>query len=116
MKFAELDIDFDREDLGGRLRGGEGLACRFPNASESMAGKRVSRPRGASMDFHLTETYYNVEHIHVLPTILLLVIIVIPFWPIFRKAGFSGALSLLILVPGVNLILLYIVGFSRRGR
>lgn len=68
------------------------------------------------MDFHLTEISYNVEHIHILPTIALLVIIVIPFWPIFRKAGFSGALSLLMIVPVVNLILLYIVGFSSRVR
>ena len=66
------------------------------------------------MDFHLTETYFSFQHIHVLPLIALLVIIVIPFWPIFRKTGFPGALSLLMLVPVVNLILLYIVGFSRR--
>ena len=64
----------------------------------------------------ITETYYSVDHIHVLPVIVLLAITVVPFWPIFRKAGFPGALSLLLLVPGVNLILLYIVGFSRPTR
>ena len=65
------------------------------------------------MDFHLTETYYTVDHIHFLPIFAVLVLFVIPFWPIFRKAGFSGALSLLMVVPVVNLILLYVVGFSR---
>jgi hypothetical protein len=65
------------------------------------------------MDIHLTETYYTIDHIHPLPAIACLIVAVVPFWPIFRKAGFSGALSLLMLIPGVNLILLYIVAFSR---
>ena len=37
-----------------------------------------------------------------------------PFWKIFAKAGFSPWLALLVLVPLVNLIVLYIVAFSRR--
>jgi hypothetical protein len=65
------------------------------------------------MDFHLTETYYTVDHIHLLPVFAVLVLAIIPFWPIFRKAGFSGSLSLLMIIPVVNLILLYFVGFSR---
>jgi hypothetical protein len=67
---------------------------------------------GVSMDFRLTETYFTVDHIHILPVVLFLIVTIIPFWPIFRKAGFSGALSLLMLIPGVNLIVLYIVAFS----
>ena len=65
------------------------------------------------MDVHLTDTYFTVDHIHVLPIAVLLIVAVIPFWPLFRKAGFAGPLSLLMLVPGVNLILLYVVAFSR---
>jgi hypothetical protein len=65
------------------------------------------------MDLHLTETYFTVNHIHILPVVVFLIAAVVPFWPIFRKAGFSGPLSLLMLVPGVNLILLYVVAFSR---
>ena len=65
------------------------------------------------MDFHLTETYYTVAHIHLLPVCAVVALAIIPFWPIFRKAGFSGALSLLMVIPVVNLILLYVVGFSR---
>jgi uncharacterized RDD family membrane protein YckC len=37
---------------------------------------------------------------------------VIPYWKIFSKAGFAGALSLLMIVPFVNLIVLYVVAFS----
>ncbi len=36
-----------------------------------------------------------------------------PFWKIFAKTGFSPWLSLLILVPVVNLVVLYGVAFSR---
>lgn len=39
-------------------------------------------------------------------------LIVIPFWQIFLKAGYSGWLSLLMLLPLVNLIALYILAFS----
>jgi hypothetical protein len=39
-------------------------------------------------------------------------IFVIPYWRIFSKAGFAGALSLLMIVPLVNLIVLYVVAFS----
>lgn len=39
-------------------------------------------------------------------------IFVIPYWKIFAKAGFAGALSLLMIVPVINLIVLYVVAFS----
>ena len=39
-------------------------------------------------------------------------IIVIPFWKIYSKAGFSKWLSLLMIVPLVNLLVLYVVAFS----
>lgn len=67
------------------------------------------------MDFRLTKTYFTVDHIHILPAALVLIVAIVPFWPLFRKAGFPGALSLLMFIPGVNLILLYIVGFCRHG-
>jgi len=39
-------------------------------------------------------------------------IFVIPYWKIFSKAGFAGALSLLMIIPLVNLIVLYVIAFS----
>jgi hypothetical protein len=36
----------------------------------------------------------------------------VAFWKIFSKAGFPGWLSLLLIVPVVNLIVLYYVAFS----
>lgn len=35
-----------------------------------------------------------------------------PYWQIFKKAGFPPALSLLILVPFVGLIVLFVVAYS----
>ncbi len=43
---------------------------------------------------------------------VMLPVVVIPYWKIFSKAGFSGWLSLLILFPFINLIVLYVVAFS----
>lgn len=42
-----------------------------------------------------------------------LAIFVVPTWRIVRKAGFPGVLSLLALVPGVNLILLWVFAFVK---
>jgi hypothetical protein len=37
---------------------------------------------------------------------------VIPYWVIFKKAGFAPALSLLMVIPGVKLIVVYVIAFS----
>jgi len=39
-------------------------------------------------------------------------LVLVPYWRIFTKAGFSGWLVLLMIVPFVNLIVLYYVAFS----
>jgi len=41
-----------------------------------------------------------------------LVVYIIPYWVIFKKAGFAPALSLLTAIPGVRLIVLYVIAFS----
>ena len=40
------------------------------------------------------------------------VLIILPFWFIFSKAGFPRWLSLLMVVPIVNVIMLYVFAFS----
>jgi hypothetical protein len=49
---------------------------------------------------------------HWLVMLFWLVLIVLPFWKIFSKAGYSGWFSLLMLIPLVNLIALYVLAFS----
>jgi hypothetical protein len=39
-------------------------------------------------------------------------IYIIPMWKIFARTGMSGALSLLMLVPIVNIVMLYYLGFG----
>jgi hypothetical protein len=45
--------------------------------------------------------------------LLISLIVVIPYWFIFKKAGFSPFLALLMFVPLVNLIMLYFLAFGR---
>lgn len=45
-----------------------------------------------------------------IPVALLLT--VLPFWFICKKAGFHGALSLLMLIPIGNIILIFILAFT----
>jgi hypothetical protein len=63
---------------------------------------------------------YDPGHHHGLflaPFFLLLglifsVVMLIPYWFIFKKAGFSPWLAILVLVPLVNIILLYAIAFA----
>jgi hypothetical protein len=50
-----------------------------------------------------------------LPVFLLIgiAIVIVPFWFILKKAGFSPWLSLLCLIPGASLILLYVLAFGQ---
>ncbi len=41
-----------------------------------------------------------------------LAIVVVPFWLICTKAGYSGWLSFLVVIPMVNVFFVYFLGFS----
>lgn len=58
--------------------------------------------------------FFQPWHIIILLLVscIVLPITIIPYWMIFKKAGFAPALSLLTLIPGVNLIVLYVIAFS----
>jgi hypothetical protein len=44
--------------------------------------------------------------------LLFAALIIVPFWVIFAKAGFPRWLSLLMVIPLANLIMLYVFAFS----
>ncbi len=44
--------------------------------------------------------------------LIIVVLIILPFWFIFSKAGYSKWLSLLMVVPIVNIVMLYFLAFS----
>ncbi len=41
------------------------------------------------------------------------ILMVIPYWFIFKKAGFSPFLSLLIFLPIINIVMLYFLAFAK---
>jgi NADH:ubiquinone oxidoreductase subunit 3 (subunit A) len=54
-------------------------------------------------------------HLIVISFILLPIsaVVLVPYWVIFKKAGFQPILSILMLVPFVNIVILYVVAFSK---
>ncbi len=45
--------------------------------------------------------------------LMISIIVVIPYWFIFKKAGFSPFLALLMFIPLINLVMVYFLAFSR---
>lgn len=48
----------------------------------------------------------------VLGIVFLFIFFVWPYWRIFKKAGFSPALSLLMLVPIANIVMIFFLAFA----
>lgn len=50
----------------------------------------------------------------VMPFVILigLIVVVVPYWFIWKKAGFSPWFSLIMFIPFINLIMLYVLAFS----
>jgi hypothetical protein len=46
-------------------------------------------------------------------SLVISIVVIFPYWFIFKKAGFSGFLALLMFVPFINLIMLYFLAFAR---
>jgi hypothetical protein len=45
--------------------------------------------------------------------LVFIALIVVPFWFIFKKTGYSPWLSLLMVVPLLNIVLLFFLAFSQ---
>jgi hypothetical protein len=50
---------------------------------------------------------------HLLVVVVYVVVVVVPCWRIVGKAGYAGAWSLLVLVPLVNVVLLWVFAFAK---
>ena len=46
-------------------------------------------------------------------SVFISIVVIIPYWFIFKKAGFSPFLALLMFVPLINIIMLYFLAFAR---
>ena len=53
-----------------------------------------------------------LELFTILGLLILLILFVLPFWFIFKKAGFPGALGILMIVPLVNIVVLCYLAFA----
>ena len=54
----------------------------------------------------------NLGITELLIVMAILLTLTVPFWMIFSKAGFPAYLALLMLVPGVNLVMLFYLAFA----
>jgi hypothetical protein len=68
-----------------------------------------SRRRAMMYDQYITVHGYGIGPLQLL---IVAAVIIVPFWQIFSKAGYSGWLSFLVLLPFINLIALYVLAFS----
>ncbi len=50
---------------------------------------------------------------HWLLVIIVVASTIIPYWKIFPRAGLPGALSILMLIPLLNLVLLWVLAFKQ---
>lgn len=44
--------------------------------------------------------------------LILAIIVIIPFWLIFKKAGYPGAIGILAIIPFAGIVLLYVLAFA----
>jgi hypothetical protein len=52
------------------------------------------------------------QPVHLLVILVIVLVILVPYWQIFKKAGFAPALSLLMFVPLVNIFMLFFLAFA----
>jgi len=61
----------------------------------------------------MIEGLFQARHLFVIFILLMLILVgIVPYWKIFEKAGFAPALSLLMLVPLVNVVMLFFLAFA----
>lgn len=63
--------------------------------------------------YHMTSNIpMNMGPFGIIMMLIIAALIVLPFWFIFSKAGHSKWLALLMVVPIINIIMLYFLAFS----
>jgi hypothetical protein len=67
------------------------------------------------MDPHTMHMFAAMMAIFPIFFLVFVVLFTIPYWFIFKKAGFSPWLSLLMLIPLINIVMLYVLAFSEWG-
>lgn len=64
------------------------------------------------VDMHSLHMVAAMMTFLLVPFLILIIVMMIPYWFIWKKAGFAPWLSLFMLFPLLNLIMLYVLAFS----
>jgi hypothetical protein len=64
------------------------------------------------LDPHTMHMLTAMMGVFAVVALIMVVIVMIPYWFIWKKAGFSPWLSLLMLLPVLNIVMLYVLAFS----
>ncbi len=65
------------------------------------------------MDEQVFRHGMSIGAIQILFIVGYILIFIVPIWKIVSKAGYSGAWSLLMIIPVLNVIMLWVFAFSR---
>jgi len=112
-----LDATIEGTELRGRLKASP--ASEFHTTLPVNNQEIVKAMLAAQVSLTIHEPRQNPIRLLLInlggPAVLLLLAVAVipPFWTIFRKAGFSPLLSLLVVLPLINLLLLYTFAYSR---
>ncbi len=55
---------------------------------------------------------YGFQSVGIIPLLILLALVVVPYWKLWSRTGHSGAWGLLMLVPLANIISLWVLAFK----
>ena len=58
-------------------------------------------------------TVYEWSWEGLVPLLIVLALVLVPFWKIWRRTGHSGGWALLMLVPVANIISLWVLAFKK---
>jgi hypothetical protein len=64
------------------------------------------------MDPHLVHMMTGMFIVMPFVILLFTIIMLVPFWMIWKKAGFSPWLSILMVIPLVSFVMLYVLAFA----
>ena len=64
------------------------------------------------VDEHTMHMMMGMMSIFAVFGLIMIAVVMIPYWFIWKKAGFSPWLSLLMLLPLINIVMLYVLAFS----
>jgi ATP-dependent Zn protease len=111
-----LDAVVRGTELWGHLKAlpNDQFFTTLPTDHEALIQAMVNAGAEVSINVPRRSLLKRVMNTGPIVTLFVAIVLAVPaFWVLFRKAGHPPALSILMIVPIVNLITLYVVAFSK---